>query len=459
MASFTPNYNLDLYDSTDKPNLRDQYNGAMNKLDTLLETQQQNINTAMTNANQALENSTAQGEKITDLQTNMSTAQDNIETLQTGLSTANGNITQLQTDVAGKAPTNHASPDTTYGAATSTNYGHVRVVDDLSNAGDSDVPSATAILNSVSSRKRAKYKGCTVLTIGDSIMLGTGTTTPETQGMHAQIGNMLDATVHNYAENNAGYTTTGTGTRKANFITQLQAAYSDYPNADVVIISGGCNDATVTNNVETAAYNAISYAVENFENAEVFVAPFQYGACQGNDTIAHGNNGNNNGIIESITRATLRAGATLINHCWETLIGQTSLIADGGVHPNADGAAIQAAKVVAGMLGYDYRPSYNTNATGGTNVNINEFTCKCVDGMVILTGTAKSTAQINAFGGSVINLPAYANRASSRLNGGMLGDTWSFCALYQNGTAINTATTIPAESEIYHNSITFPLGY
>lgn len=37
MASeYTPNYNLDLYASTDKPNLRDQYNGAMGKIDKAL---------------------------------------------------------------------------------------------------------------------------------------------------------------------------------------------------------------------------------------------------------------------------------------------------------------------------------------------------------------------------------------------------------------------------------------
>lgn len=33
---YTPNYNLDLYVSTDKPNLRDQYNGAMGKIDKAL---------------------------------------------------------------------------------------------------------------------------------------------------------------------------------------------------------------------------------------------------------------------------------------------------------------------------------------------------------------------------------------------------------------------------------------
>lgn len=36
MTQYTPNYNLDLYEDTDKPNLRDQYNAAMGKIDTQL---------------------------------------------------------------------------------------------------------------------------------------------------------------------------------------------------------------------------------------------------------------------------------------------------------------------------------------------------------------------------------------------------------------------------------------
>jgi hypothetical protein len=35
-TDFTPNYNLDKYTATDKPNLRDQYNAAMNKIDSAL---------------------------------------------------------------------------------------------------------------------------------------------------------------------------------------------------------------------------------------------------------------------------------------------------------------------------------------------------------------------------------------------------------------------------------------
>lgn len=38
MTTYTPNYNLDLYEDSDKPNLRDQYNSAMGKVDTELKT-------------------------------------------------------------------------------------------------------------------------------------------------------------------------------------------------------------------------------------------------------------------------------------------------------------------------------------------------------------------------------------------------------------------------------------
>ena len=38
MATYTQNYNLDKYEGTDKPNLRDQYNSAMEKIDTALKT-------------------------------------------------------------------------------------------------------------------------------------------------------------------------------------------------------------------------------------------------------------------------------------------------------------------------------------------------------------------------------------------------------------------------------------
>ena len=54
MASeYTPNYNLDLYADSDKPNLRDQYNGAITKIDAQLHEFSNNMVIVTDAANQA----------------------------------------------------------------------------------------------------------------------------------------------------------------------------------------------------------------------------------------------------------------------------------------------------------------------------------------------------------------------------------------------------------------------
>lgn len=376
---------------------------------------------------------------------------------------------------ATKAPVNHASEETIYGIGNGANYGHVKLaVDDTPatsgpNDGIAATPSMVKMLvddlnskmNTALSSKADKnafaFAGKKLITIGDSIMLGTGTNNPSTQSIHAQIASMLNMTVYNYAENNAGYTTNGTGTRKANYLAQLTAAHTEHPDADVIVISGGCNDATVDTDVYTAAVKAFKYARDNFPNAKIFAAPFQYGTCQNNDTIANGNNGRNLKVINSISRAALETNTRLINHCWEMMVGQSQLVPDG-IHPNAEGAKIQAAKIVMGMLGYDYRPSYDELPVAAANMQRNELTCKCVDGIVIINGSMKNTADIKAYD-KLVTLPAYANRASSRCIGGMASTGWNWLGLYHAKREIFTPVSITgAKQDIYIIGQSFPLG-
>lgn len=88
MNSFTSNYNFDLYDPDDKPNLCDQYNDAMNKIDNQFKVSEGNVQIAITNANNAtaaindvktlVSNETTRAETAeSDLQTNMNTLQSN----------------------------------------------------------------------------------------------------------------------------------------------------------------------------------------------------------------------------------------------------------------------------------------------------------------------------------------------------------------------------------------------
>ena len=192
-TEYTPNYNLDLYASADKPNLRDQYNAAMGKIDTQMKKSADDVTSAnanvltlqtqMTEAQKdisALESTVeTHGTQITDVQktaddalslakanesdiadtqadvTSLTsrvvavegTANQNktdIASIDTRVGVAEGNITEaqndidgLQTDVAGKAPTNHASTANTYGQGSSTNFGHLKVADSGSAAASS----------------------------------------------------------------------------------------------------------------------------------------------------------------------------------------------------------------------------------------------------------------------------------------------------------------------------------
>lgn len=164
-TEYTPNYNLDLYASADKPNLRDQYNAAMGKIDTQMKKSADDVTNAnanvltlqtqMTEAQKdisALESTVeTHGTQITDVQktaddalslaktneSDIADTQANVTSLTGRVTAAEGDIDGLQTDVDGKAPTNHASTDNAYGQGSSTNFGHLKVADSGSAAASS----------------------------------------------------------------------------------------------------------------------------------------------------------------------------------------------------------------------------------------------------------------------------------------------------------------------------------
>lgn len=192
-TEYTPNYNLDLYASADKPNLRDQYNAAMGKIDTQMKKSAEDVTNAnanvltlqtqMTEAQKdisALESTVeTHGTQITDVKktaddalslakTNESDIEDTqadvtaltgrvtavegaakknetgIASLDTRMDAAEGDITGAQNDIDGlqtavnqKAPIDHASTANTYGQGSSTNFGHLKVADSGSAAASS----------------------------------------------------------------------------------------------------------------------------------------------------------------------------------------------------------------------------------------------------------------------------------------------------------------------------------
>lgn len=142
-TEYTPNYNLDLYASADKPNLRDQYNAAMGKIDTQMKKSADDVTNAnanvltlqtqMTEAQKdisALESTVkTHGTRITDVQKTADDALSLAKTNEGNITEAQNDIDGLQTAVDGKAPTNHASATNAYGQGSSANFGHLKVAD------------------------------------------------------------------------------------------------------------------------------------------------------------------------------------------------------------------------------------------------------------------------------------------------------------------------------------------
>ena len=170
-TEYTPNYNLDLYASADKPNLRDQYNAAMGKIDAQMKKTADDVTNA--NANvltmqsqvsknkediAALESTVeTHGVQITGAQktaddalslaqtneTDLAGTQADVTALTGRVTTVEGTATKnkgdiaalstrvdgLQTDVSQKAPTDHASAASIYGQGTPTMFGHLKVTD------------------------------------------------------------------------------------------------------------------------------------------------------------------------------------------------------------------------------------------------------------------------------------------------------------------------------------------
>lgn len=199
-TDYTPNYNLDLYASADKPNLRDQYNAAMGKIDTQMKANADgitnanaNVGTLQTQMQQVQDDVTAlestvetHGTQITGAQKTaddaLSLAQTNesdiadtqsdvtlltsrvttvegtanknktdVASLDTRMGVAEGNITEAQNNISnlqtGKAPTNHASTANTYGQGSSTNFGHLKVVDSGTAAASTGTAASPKMVN------------------------------------------------------------------------------------------------------------------------------------------------------------------------------------------------------------------------------------------------------------------------------------------------------------------------
>lgn len=332
MTDYTTNFNLEKYQTGDAANLTDQYNASMDIIDDNLYKINTNANTAGGKATQALETAQNNNKKLAALgvtdTTTATTLKNKIDNTNT---TANNALNLAQTNktavTAINADLNTINTDLN---AINANLTALHA-NSVSNA--TDLYNTVQKIDGIYSNIELKRKTYTnIAIIGDSISYGTGASTLANSWAN-QFKSYIGAnTVQNMSQNNAGYVNEPT------FLSQLQAV-KNKTEITHIIIAGGANDKLqTTTSITNAVKNTLQYALTNFPNAEIHVAPVVLGV---NGMFRYHANipQTLNAIEEGIAQTP---NVHEIQYAWEWLNGRedwasTNSTSIDAIHPNDNG--------------------------------------------------------------------------------------------------------------------------
>lgn len=332
MTDYTTNFNLEKYQTGDAANLTDQYNASMDIIDDNLYKINSNANTAGGKATQALEtaqnnnkNLTALGVTDTKTATQLKNKIDTTATTASNASTTANNASKTANNALTLAQNNNSAITAIDANLTAL---HANSVNDATN-----LYNTVQKINGIYSNIELKRKTYTnIAIIGDSISYGTGASSL-TMSWANQFKTYIGAdTVQNMAQDNAGYI------NKPTFLSQLQAV-NNKTKITHIIIAGGANDKLqTTTDITNAVKNTLQYALTNFPNAEIHVAPVVLGV---NGMFRY--NANIPQTLNAIEEAIAQTpNVHEIQYAWEWLNGREDWASTSGasmdaIHPNDNG--------------------------------------------------------------------------------------------------------------------------
>lgn len=369
MASeYTQNYNFDLYTDNDKPNLRDQYNGAITKIDTQLHEFSNNLvivteaanlakDKANANATAISNNATAISDNATEIANEVTRAKaaeqanakavDDEVTRAKAAEQANANAINNERDRAQIQEEELGTSINQVASRAEEEIARLKgaaYLDTTPTVVDSAtlVPTSKAVYEFTSKVKEKK----TILCFGDSYADNSSRNTSWAYALQDNYG----WTVKNYAVSGAGW---NVDTRT--FYNQLQTAISregtDYNIDDVyaLVVAGGRNDIMSDSAATSYVSTFMQAAIAHYKNAKIFVVPMLYDwkALAGAGRIK----------AYAIGDAASYYGAEVVNYAWEWLRGDKDYIQSDGVHPNAAGTKKIAGYINAALNGC-YTPRY-----------------------------------------------------------------------------------------------------
>lgn len=391
MASKTDNIGLDLYDTGDAANLRDQYNSSMHTLDETVTVINTNTTDALTKANTAIDNLEALG--VTDT-TSGETLKNTIENHTDSINTINGQISNIESvTIPGINESISEVKDTADNALSlaQTNESDIADIDANLNALHANsVSDATNLYNQIQNYSTTiNTAQSTALTGKTHLVIIGDSFTSEVVRSYSWPSKIADNwDIHNYASGGTGWVQTGsqtTGESNKIFRDQLTEAIDDNTyNHDLVyavIAYGSYNDY-----VNDKSATEVREAITTFYNAARSAYP---GA---RIIIVIGNNGFGNRSqcdgypywLNQIYRGTSNAGfMSCCTNAYYWLYGfaQDTVFNEDGLHPNTQGAAI-IARYMTAILEGNFNPDtiiYESvlagDSSGGQSGNlISQFT-------------------------------------------------------------------------------------
>lgn len=367
MNSFTTNYNLDLYDVDDKPNLNDQYNDAMHKVDNALQGMSNDIVTAETAVNnlstkvdgfddRIIANATAAAAAQTtaDLAVDMSqeakdaadAAQTTADAAQTTAGAAQSGVDALKAKFPVTANDIAANAVTTAKIATGAVSG-----DKIANAAIGVSKLGTDVVELINTSRggidKSRLTHATYLCIGDSYAQAEVTSNTWPGALASILGNQ--ANVINAAVSGGGFTTATTFqdqiVNKSNTMNQ-----SERDAVDCVIIAGGRNDigSQPEDTLRNASIQTVRAASSNFRNAVILLVPMLWdaGVAQSSYDYVKAQK-----YLQGGVEVDAPSPVIPVNWAWTWLKGNTGAIQTDGVHPNRNGAIIIAKYMLAALTG------------------------------------------------------------------------------------------------------------
>lgn len=351
MASeYTSHYNLDKYVATDKPNLRDQYNAAMDKIDAELWVQRGEIGTALNAANSAVEqvSQKASKEDLTALGNKLPTG-----------SFSNTNTVKKYIDDKFDGAATDADLNALKGIIPASAYSSSNTIKKAIDS-KASTTSVTSLTNRVASLEQAIPSLGTehklVLLIGDSY--GTGWTPDggtETDGWCYKLNNIL----HAISGLPVIYNSTGgcgfARTDSLAFSNRLNGVISDMSDTEksqcgLVLIAGGANDFNGTaSGINTGVYNCANLVKNNLPNAKLIIS---YVGCIIPSLVSGDWAGATGEKFKAAYMNYMEAAGR--NGCGFTygsnaIINLRSQVASDGIHPNGTGNT-QIARFLATFL-------------------------------------------------------------------------------------------------------------